>query len=72
MIRLEVKRQPNESTSSLLRRFSKRVQGSGMIKRAKALRFTERKQSYFKRKRAALVRLERRQGYERLKKLGKI
>lgn len=72
MIRLEVKRQPNESTGSLMRRFSKRVQGSGMIKKAKSLRFTERKQSYFKRKRAALVRLSRREDYERLKKLGKV
>lgn len=72
MIRLEVKRQANESTGSLLRRFSKRVQSSGLVKRAKSLRFAERGQSAFKRKRAALVRLERRAKFARLKKLGKI
>ncbi len=72
MATIIVNRQANESTSSLLRRFSKRVQGSGLIRKVKAGRFQERTQSYFKRKKAALVRLDRRQANERLKKLGKI
>lgn len=72
MASIVVSRQPNESTSGLLRRFSKKVQASGLIRKAKALRFQERAQSSFKRKRATLARLERRQATERLKKLGKI
>jgi ribosomal protein S21 len=72
MIKIEVKRDSTESTSSVLRRFSKRVQGSGIVRRAKALRFTERPLSHYKKKKAALVKLERRTAYERLKKLGKV
>lgn len=72
MIIIEVKRDSTESTSGVLRRFSKRVQGSGIVKRAKKLRFTERPLSHYKKKKSALVRLERRNAYERLKKLGKI
>lgn len=72
MINVEVNRQVNETTGSLLRRFSKRVSGAGLIRHVKAGRFAERAQSYFKRKRSALIRLERRAAHERLRKLGKI
>ena len=72
MIKIEVKRDSTESTSGVLRRFSKRVQSSGNIRRAKSLRFTERPLSHYKKKKAALVKLERRAAYERLKKLGKV
>jgi ribosomal protein S21 len=70
MINVELKREPNESSSSLLRRFSRRLQGSNIIKAAKAGRFAERAPSYYKRKKSALTRLERRLKWERLKKLG--
>ena len=59
MIKIEVKRDSTESTSGVLRRFSKRVQGSGIIKRAKALRFTERTLSHYKKKKAAPRTLSR-------------
>ena len=72
MIKIEVKRDATESSSSVLRRFSKRVQGSGIVRRAKSLRFTERPLSHYKKKKAALVKLERHAAYERLKKLGKV
>lgn len=69
---IEVQRDQNESNSSLLRRFSKKVQGSGIIRRVKSLKATERVQSHFKKKQSALKRLARRTEYEKLKKLGKI
>lgn len=72
MIRIEVKRESSESTASALRRFSKRVQGLGLVKRLKAHKSAERKLSDYKRKKAALKRLARRAEYVRLKKLGKI
>ncbi len=68
---IEVKREANESNSSVLRRFSKRVQGAGIIRRVKSRRAAERSQSHYKKKRSALKRLTRRAEYERLKKLGK-
>ena len=69
---IEVKRDPNESNSSLLRRFTKRVQSAGLVKRVKSLKSRERPQSHFKRKKSALTRLTRRAAYDRLQKLGKI
>ena len=68
---IEVKRESSESNSSVMRRFSKRVQGSGIIRRVKSLRAVERPQSHYKKKKSALKRLTRRAEYERLKKLGK-
>lgn len=69
---VEVKREGGESNSSVLRRFNKRVQSSGVIRRAKSLRYRARPQSHFKRKKSALVRLTRRAAWERAKKLGEI
>ncbi len=72
MIMIEVSREQNESNSSVLRRFSKKVQGSGIVKRLKGMRFSERALSSYKKKKSALTRLARRTAYERLKKLGKV
>ncbi|MEK7650373.1 MAG: hypothetical protein AAB364_00670 [Patescibacteria group bacterium] len=69
---VEVQREGNESNSSVLRRFTKRVQSSGVVKRAKSLRYNARPQSHFKKKKSALTRLTRKISYDRLKKLGKI
>ena len=69
---IEVKRLPNEANSSVMRRFSKRIQGAGLIKLVKKLRFRERPQSDYKRKKETLKYIAKRQHYERLKKLGKI
>lgn len=68
---IEVTREGNESNSSVMRRFSKRVQSAGIIRRVKSLKAAERPQSHYKRKKSALKRLTRRAEYERLKKLGK-
>ena len=42
---IEVKKKENESTGSLLRRFSKKVQQSGLLLQARSSRFLERPQS---------------------------
>ncbi len=70
MISIEVKRAANESNTSVLRRFSKRVQVAGIVRKTKARRAAERVQSHYKLKKAALKRLKRRHDYERGKKLG--
>ncbi|OGZ30801.1 MAG: 30S ribosomal protein S21 [Candidatus Niyogibacteria bacterium RIFCSPLOWO2_01_FULL_45_48] len=68
----EIKRHENESSSSALRRFTKKVQQAGLLSRAKKLRFHERKLSDFKKKKNALRRIARRREVEKLWKLGKI
>ena len=72
MINVEVEKNPNESTASLIRRFTKRVQGSSVLVKVRGNRYAERPQSKFRRKASALRRISRRVEVERLKKLGKI
>lgn len=67
----EVKRQSNESASNLLRRFTKRTQQTNALTTVRGKRYHERELSDLKKKRGALVRLEKRDVYEHMKKLGK-
>ncbi len=69
---VEVKKNNQESTANIIRRFTKRVQGSGIINRL-------RKERYFARGKSALViragklkKLGNKVEYEKLLKLGKI
>lgn len=69
---IEVKKNNNENAISLIRRFTKRVQGAGVLRRVRSLRWAQRKPSPFKAKKSALVVLAKRKEYELLKKLGKL
>ncbi len=68
----EVKRNGSESNANLIRRFSKRVQSSGALKKARSLRYAARTKSELKKKQEALKRITKRAATERLRKLGKI
>lgn len=72
MINAQVEKNNNESPLALLRRFNKRVQGAKVINRFKETRFKERNQSHFKKKASALKRMERRDKFNELLKLGKV
>jgi ribosomal protein S21 len=69
---IEVKKNPNENNSSVLRRFSRRIQESGIIHKVKGARYNERKESKLKVKKSALKRMGRRKEIEKLRKLGKM
>ncbi len=68
----EVKKQGAESPAALIRRFTKRVQGTQALAKVREERYFERKMSKLKSKRRALVSLEKRKSYEHLRKLGKL
>jgi len=68
---LEIKRKERENSQSLIRRFSKRLKRSGILIRARRIRFFERKKSKQGKKRAALRRIEKREEYEKAEKMGK-
>jgi len=70
--RVEVVKQGNENATGLIRRFTKRVQNSGVVKRARGLRYAEREQSKYVRRKQALKRIEKTKHIERLKKLGRM
>ena len=71
-VNAEVKKNNNENAISLIRRFTKRVQGTGVIPRVRSLRWSQRKPSDFKVKTSALVVLARREEFKKLDKMGKL
>lgn len=68
---VEVKRKDNESFESLLRRFNRKIQQSGILVRARKTRFFEPGKSRNLQRVAARRRSELRELREELKKLGK-
>lgn len=68
---IEVKKNANENNTNLVRRFSRKVQESGIIQKVKGKRYNKRAESKVKTKQAALKKISRRKEYEKLFKLGK-
>ncbi|MEK7480661.1 MAG: 30S ribosomal protein S21 [Patescibacteria group bacterium] len=69
---VEVRRRERESTGSLLRRFNKKIQRSGILLRARALTSHKRAKSKLRVRRDALKRQAARAHYAKLEKLGKL
>lgn len=69
---VEVERNQSESTANLIRRFTKRMQGSGIVQKMRSTRYYKREKSPNVRKSARLLKLKGKQRYEELLKLGKI
>lgn len=67
-----VKRKDRETTASLLRRFSRRVQQSGILLRARKNRFYASKPTRRSQRERALRRVANAKERERLAKLGKL
>lgn len=68
---IEVKKNTNENNMSLVRRFTRKVQESGIIQKVKSKRYNERVDSKIKTKIATLKRINRKKVLEKLQKLGK-
>jgi ribosomal protein S21 len=71
-INADIALNPNESTQSLLRRFTRRMQETGVLASVRGNKNHKRKDSDYIKKRRALAAIERRTEYERLLKLGKV
>lgn len=69
---LEIKKQPNETSQNLIRRFSKNMKRSGILKRVRKTRSQQKKKSKQMRKKSALRREELRKEYEETEKMSKI
>ncbi len=72
MINIEVEKNSNESNTSVLRRFTKKVQGSGILPRVRSIRYSGRKLSDYKVKISRLTSLSRKAEIENLIKMGKM
>ena len=71
-INAEVTKTGSESTLSVIRKFSRRVQGTGLVKNARKLRYYERTKSKTVQKKRALKLIKRRAEYKQLVKEGKV
>ncbi len=69
---VEIKRGQNEPAAGTLRRFTKRVQESGIIPKKRSQRYAARDLSPLKVRKAKLLKIGRTKTYNRLKKLGKL
>ncbi len=72
MINAEVTRTGNENNLNLIRRFTKRVQGSGILPRVRSIRYASRKMSEYVKKKKTLKVLKRREEVAELIKMGKM
>jgi ribosomal protein S21 len=71
-INAEVSKNESESPVNLIRRFSKRVQGTGLIQGARKNRYFTRVKSREVRRKQTLKVLKRRENIKELIKLGKM
>jgi len=69
---MDVAKKPNESTASLMRRFSRLVQHSGMIQDLKKKRARKRKPTKRVEKNRAIMRVELQALRRKLERLGKL
>ncbi len=71
-INVTVEKNNNESSANLLRRFTKKVQGSGVVNKVKKTRYFIRKKSKNVAHMSKLKKLKKTAEYETMFKLGKI
>jgi ribosomal protein S21 len=69
---VQVEKNNNESSANVIRRFTKRMQGSGVIPRVRKLRYHTRFKSENVRQKARLKKLVKAQAYQKELKLGKV
>lgn len=69
---VEVRRRPHETTGAMLRRFTRRVQQSGILIRARKMKSYEHAPTRRAKRARALRRLKVTKERERLAKLGKL
>ena len=71
-VNVQVERNNNESSANVIRRFQKRIQGAGIIRRMRDNRYYSRVKSANVRKTSRLKKLAKKEAYEQAVKLGKM
>jgi len=59
MINVEITKNPNENNLGVIRRFTKKVQGSGVLPKVRSKRYSQRDLSFYKVKKNTLKNLAR-------------
>lgn len=71
-VNAEVQKSGNETALSVIRKFSRRVQSTGLVKSVRSRRYFARDASKIVRKKRALKLIKRRAEYQQLVKEGKV
>lgn len=71
-VNVQVEKNGAESTANLIRRFTKRMQGAGIVPKVRGARYFKRQKSENVGRHSKLLRLTRQKEYEKQLKLGKI
>lgn len=69
---VQVTKNNNESSANVIRRFTKRMQNAGIVRKVRGQRYFSRTKSRNVQKEARLKKLDRKAEYELAHKLGKI
>jgi ribosomal protein S21 len=69
---VEVTRNGNDNNLGIIRKFTKRVQGSGILMRLRGRRYSQRKLSEYVKKKKTLKKLSERARIRELIKMGKM
>lgn len=69
---VEVTKSGSENNLSVIRKFTKRVQGSGVLNRLRSIRYSKRNVSEFVKKKSTLKRLTKKAHIEHQIKMGKM
>jgi hypothetical protein len=67
---VDIKKTKNDNALGLLRKFSRKMKVSGVLRKKRSLRYFERAQSDFQKKQDALNKIEKRKEYEYKDKMG--
>jgi ribosomal protein S21 len=71
MINVEVQRHGNENIGGLMRRYTRRMQSSGIVRRIRGIRYFKRSPSATQMKKDALTKIKRTDEYVKLYKEGR-
>lgn len=71
-VNVEISRGASENNISALRRFTKRVQGSGVLSRVRSKRYSERNRSENVKRKKTLKRISRKENILAQLKMGKV
>lgn len=71
-INVQVEKNNNESSANVIRRFTKRMQGAGIVQKVRGTRYYSRAKSENVHRMAKLKKLAKKEIYEKMLKLGKV
>ena len=71
-VNVEIVKSGNENNLSVIKKFTRKVQASGILPRLRRIRYNSRKMSEYVKKKKTLKTLERRQKVAELIKMGKL